>query len=64
MRDVYVTTEDARGGKDRSVWVVMARGPDDLKRVMADTRWQILVAPENFRVWTDDFSNIFTVVKQ
>jgi len=62
MRDMNVTEEEARAGKDGSVWIVMARIPEDLKRLTEDSRWQTLTAPENFRVWTDDFSNIFSVL--
>ena len=62
MRDVKVTPEEARAGKDASVWIVMARRPVDLKRLTADSRWQTLTAPDDFRVWTDDFSNIFSVL--
>jgi hypothetical protein len=62
MRDMNVTEEEARAGKDASVWIVMARRPEDLKRLTQDSRWQTLTAPEDFRVWTDDFSNIFSVL--
>ena len=62
MRDMNVTQEEARAGKDGSVWIVMARRPEDLKRLAEDSRWETLTAPENFRVWTDDFSNIFSVL--
>ena len=49
-------------GKDASIWVVLARKPEDLKPLTVDTRWQSLAAPDNFRPWTDDFSNIFSVL--
>ena len=61
MRDGNVSPEEARGGKDVSVWVVMARRPENLKPLTVDKRWETLGAPDNFRVWTDDFSNIFSV---
>ena len=62
MRDGEVSPEEARGGKDASMWVVMARRPEDLKRLTVDRRWETLGAPDDFRVWTDDFSNIFSVL--
>ena len=62
MRDVHVTSEEAQQGKDASVWVVMGRKPEDLKQLTSDSGWQTLTAPEDFRIWTDDFSNIFTVL--
>jgi hypothetical protein len=62
MRDGEVSPAEARGGKDASVWVVMARRPEDLKRLTVDRRWETLGAPDDFRVWTDDFSNILSVL--
>ena len=59
MRDGEASAES---GKDASVWVVLARRPEDLKPLSVDPRWESLEAPENFRVWTDDFSNIFSVM--
>jgi hypothetical protein len=58
MRDGVASAE----GKDASIWVVLARRPEDLKPLTVDTRWQSLGAPDNFRPWTDDFSNIFSVL--
>lgn len=62
MRDVRITMEEAQAGRDASVWVVMARKPEDLKQLTAESGWENLTAPEDFRIWTDDFSNIFTVL--
>lgn len=58
MRDGRVVAE----GKDASIWVVLARSPEDLKPLTVDDRWETLEPPDNFRVWTDDFSNIFSVL--
>jgi hypothetical protein len=58
MRDGAASAE----GKDASIWVVLARRPEDLKPLTVDTRWQSLGAPDDFRPWTDDFSNIFSVL--
>lgn len=58
MRDGVVSAE----GKDASIWVVLARRPEDLKPLTVDMRWQSLGAPDDFRIWTDDFSNIFSVL--
>ena len=59
MRDGEVSAES---GKDASIWVVLARRPEDLKPLSVDPRWESLGAPDDFRVWTDDFSNIFSVL--
>ena len=62
MRDGEASPEESRSGKDASVWVVLARRPEDLKPLTVDKRWEALGAPDGFRVWTDDFSNIFSVL--
>jgi hypothetical protein len=64
MEDTTLTFEEARNGKEPSVWVVMARSPEDLNPVTADGRWKSLSAPDNFRLWTDDFSNLLSVLKR
>jgi spermidine synthase len=62
MRDGEITPDQK--GKDASIWVVMARSPNDLAELSSDNRWQKLDAIPGFRVWTDDFSNIFSVLKR
>jgi len=64
MKDVDVSQEEERDGKEPSVWVVMARAPECLRLMTADARWQSLTPPDDFREWTDDFSNIFSVLKR
>ena len=64
MEDLTVTFEEARSGKEPSIWVVMARSSEDLKLVTANGRWKALSAPDDFRVWTDDFSNVLSVLKR
>jgi hypothetical protein len=53
---------DAKNGFEASEWVVMARGPERLERLAADTRWTKL-APDARPAWTDDFSNIWTELR-
>jgi len=62
MRDGEITPDQK--GKDASIWVVMARSPNDLAELSSDNRWQKLDAIPGFRVWTDDFSNIFSVLRR
>ncbi len=62
MRDTEVTPKEESEGKDPSTWVVMVRKPENLRQLTADTRWQPLEAPSNFGVWTDDFTNLFSVL--
>jgi hypothetical protein len=47
--------------KYSSIWVVMARRPQDLGPLAASPSWQELKG-NNDPLWTDDFSNILTVI--
>ncbi len=49
-------------GKSASVWVVAARQPANLGRLVDDRRWKPLDGPARPAVWTDDFSNLVTVL--
>ena len=58
--------EEAMCREDRikSRWAVMARHPDDLAPLNPDgmgSPWRIAHPDPDFRVWTDDFSNILSV---
>ena len=61
-RDVAVTTEEQDAGKSGSVWVLMARRPADLDPMNGDRRWEPLAGGREGRVWTDDFSNVVSVL--
>ena len=50
-------------GKEASVWVVMAEQMKDLQPLLTSHRWHRLIAQPGARVWTDDFSNIISVLK-
>lgn len=54
-----------REAQDRyssSSWVMMARRPQDLGSLATDAGWTTLTA-DSKPAWTDDFSNIWTVIK-
>jgi len=57
------TARDQPGGKEPSQWVVMARRPEDVQTLAADTRWKPLEGRPDRPVWTDDFSNIVSLFK-
>lgn len=47
-----------------SIWVLLAREHEALELpVIAVRRSQPPAVPENFRLWTDDFSNLFQIVR-
>lgn len=50
-------------GKSDSHWIVMARNAADLTPLAADVRWSPLTAPPSAPLWTDDFSNILSVLR-
>jgi spermidine synthase len=45
-----------------SEWMVMARRPDDLGSLTSDPRWSTPPIPPSTPLWTDDFSNILSVL--
>ncbi|HEY2906523.1 MAG TPA: fused MFS/spermidine synthase [Vicinamibacterales bacterium] len=49
-------------GKQASQWVVMGRKPADVDALTRDTRWSALAPPPATPLWTDDFSNILSVL--
>ncbi|MGH9943566.1 MAG: spermidine synthase, partial [Pyrinomonadaceae bacterium] len=57
------TAPDQPGGKEPSQWAVVARRSEDLGALAEDARWRKLESDPNRRVWTDDFSNIVSVLK-
>jgi hypothetical protein len=46
-----------------SEWVALAHRPDDLGAVAKDPRWGALVDSTGYQPWTDDYSNVFSVIK-
>jgi hypothetical protein len=50
-------------GKSPSHWVVMARTPADLGPLTRDPRWSAPRAAADTPLWTDDFSNILSVLR-
>ena len=63
--DASATSNDATSStsgtdyQDASDWVVVARTPQDLAPIAADSRWRPLAASPSVGVWTDDYSNVF-----
>jgi hypothetical protein len=46
-----------------SSWVAMARRREDLGTISTDARWTPLLASASTPLWTDDFSNILSVLQ-
>jgi hypothetical protein len=45
-----------------SWWMVMARNASDLGQLASDARWTMPQIPASTPLWTDDFSNILSVL--
>jgi len=46
-----------------SDWVVLAKHPYDLGVLLTDPRWRKLRESPRDKIWTDDYSNLFSVIK-
>jgi hypothetical protein len=63
QHDRSPTEEQKEAGKAPSIWAVMARRPSDLGKLVRNIHWNELTGRRDRKVWTDDFSNIFSVFK-
>jgi hypothetical protein len=61
--DAEVSADERREGKFASWWVVMARNADDLEALRNQPSWKNLGAKPGSRVWTDDYSNIVSILR-
>ena len=46
-----------------SDWVALVKQREDLPNARSDTSWKLMTVPEGFRPWSDDYSNIFEVIR-
>jgi hypothetical protein len=63
LQQVEVVGPTAPPGKSSSHWIAMARTRADLGALAADDRWRPLAASDGTPLWTDDFSNILSVLR-
>ncbi len=61
--DLAISASESAQGKEASQWVILARAKDDLRTLPSDPRWQPLYAQPSFGLWTDDFSDIISLLK-
>jgi hypothetical protein len=61
--DLQITETEQNNGKSPSQWVVMARNRNDLAELPDDPRWRLLPGQPGEPVWTDDFSNILSIIR-
>jgi len=65
--DTAVTELQSNEGKSASMWLVMARSQSDLAKIAANSggraHWVPVQMRPGERVWTDDYSNLLSVIK-
>lgn len=57
------TREDGVPQASRSTWMVVARRPADVQPLIATGRWDAPLPPSG-PLWTDDYSNVVSVIKR
>ncbi|WP_319586120.1 hypothetical protein [uncultured Desulfobulbus sp.] len=62
-QDSNVSLEDKIRGKVTSCWLLVARQSSDFLALANDPRWSPTIYHSNKPVWTDDYSNILSVLK-
>lgn len=62
-RDRQVSQQEYAAGKQPSAFIVLARSRDDLGSLASQAHWRPLDPAPRHRVWTDDYSDILSVVK-
>jgi hypothetical protein len=60
--DAEMTDEERKRGKATSVWAIVARREADFGPLAEDTEWFKLWNVPGHSVWTDDYSNIVSVI--
>jgi hypothetical protein len=63
LQEIEFVDRSAPEGKSGSHWIVMARTQADLGGLSSDHRWSALTASSSTPLWTDDFSNILSVLR-
>ena len=58
-----VGAADVGTGRSGSDWLVASADADSIGLLASDQRWMPVTSPKPMRVWTDDYSNILSVLK-
>jgi len=63
-RDLHLSQAQQHQGKSASHWVILAQRPEDLDPLTReDTRWRPLNTQPGVKAWTDDFSDLLSVLR-
>lgn len=60
--DDAISPEEQRKGRSASTWVVLASSRDNLASFAGNPAWRELESDPDARVWTDDYSNLLSVI--
>jgi SAM-dependent methyltransferase len=58
-----ITARESAAGKMPSEWAILARGDADLGDLAADSRWVRLERGRPSTLWSDDYSNIVSILR-
>ena len=61
--DTAVSSQDVAHGKFPSQWVVLARRASDIAGLAQDLRWQPLRPRPSVGLWTDNYSDLVTILR-
>lgn len=61
--DKEITPAEKSAGKSASHWVIFAHSRQDFGKLNNDPRWQPIPKSPDAPLWTDEFSNIFSVLR-
>jgi hypothetical protein len=61
--DTAITSAQTMSFKMNSKWVVLSRKAQDHALLAVQPGWRVLAPTSNVGVWTDDFSNVFSVFR-
>ena len=61
--DLTLSPDELNRGKLPSKWLVMARRTEDLGLLAKDPHWIPVATKPGTRIWTDDYSNLWRVIK-
>jgi SAM-dependent methyltransferase len=60
--DDSITAQERTEGKYSSTWVAITKRPDVMDTLLYDPHWRPIINKKDAPLWTDDFSNIYSVI--
>lgn len=56
--------DESDDGKTSSIWMILARQKEDLGPLQKNSNWSVRDLDPGDKAWTDDYSNVLSVLKQ